>query len=543
MGGPPGGSWWSAVVVVAAVVAVAAVPVGGAAPTALPATSASGVAAGTPVDAGSGPVGRTADEPATTSVDAVQPQSGDALIEDGRQYFLGQVLFTDVFGANEQVELRRADGELVRFVTPTDEGRVFVETGRHGPGDYRLVGEDDTEVSFSVERQRYAVAATTSSVLNGGDDTSLSVLVESNRAVYEHRVSAANLSARELRSVLGTGRIVDADDDGRDDAVLLDGGPRQTFDADFEDVTPGNYTLRFTVTDTDVQGTVPVRVRLHPAGTATLSVDAEPLRIQQADTRDLRGTSTLPEGTTLEVVVENVSDQQFRLTRRTTVRDGTFVATFDFSDVPVGQAFTVSVNQGPVTRDRVEGVVVQRAGFSDEVSATRTSVALESVTLPDGGYVVVSAVDGAVLGSSELLPPGEGIGVTVDLEESLDPGDQTLAIELRRDDGDGTVGENDPPYRLQGAAVSRVVEVTVPQGTTTATTATTTTATTVTTTTTTVTTTTTTTSEESAADGAGGDGLGAGAALVGVGLVVLVLVFLLGAGRDGGGADGDDGAS
>lgn len=551
MGGPSRRRWLARLVGVAALfvaagaVGTAGVPVDGAS-AATPTAATSGdtvvgtthpVEEATPVTAGV-----TGDRTATVV------QSGDALIEDGRTYFVGQVLFTDAFASDDQVELLRSNGELVRFLTPTDDGRVVVETARHGPGDYRLVGEDGAEIAFSVERQRYAVAATANAVLNGGDDTSLSILVESNRAVYEHRVSAANLSARELRSALGTGRTVDADGDGRDDAVLLDGGPRQTLAADFEDVTPGNYTLTFTVTDTGDREAVPVQVRLHPAGTATLSVEAGPLRVQQADNRELRGTSTLPEGTTLEVVVENASDRPFRLTRRATVRDGSFVATFDFSEVPVGQTFTVSVTQGPVTRDRVEGVVVRRAGFSEEVTVTRGSLTVGSATLPDGGYVVVSSVDGETLGSSELLPAGEAVDVTVDLDRPLDPGERSVVVGLRRDDGDGTFTEDDPAYRIQGATVSRALAVTVPEATTTARTRTTTTTTTITETTTDRTATTATTTEENAADGAGGDGLGAGVALVGVGLVVVIILFVLGAGRDEGGdsdsdSEGDDGTS
>lgn len=473
-------------------------------------------------------------------------QPGDAVIEDDGVYFVGQVLFTDVFDADDGVVLRTAEGEFVSDVVPGEDGGVLLRTERFGAGDYRLVADDGTEIAFQVEEQFYTVEADADTVLDGGggSETRLSLSVESNRAGYRTVVTAAGLSTSQLRSVFDDAGAVtsDVDDDGASEVVLPDGRPERTLSADFRGVPPGQYAITFSVLDTPARSTVPVEVRLFPDGEATLTVEGSPTRIQQASGRQIRGTSTLPDGTRLRIVVENASERPFRVTERAVVQNGVFRTAVDLSDVPVGQRFTITVEQGPVVRDRVEGVVVRRAGVSATATATRETVTVDSAVLPDGGFATVSTVQGERLGVSESLPPGETEGVTVELAEPLPPGDRELVVRLRRDDGDGALDVDDEPYRLQGAPIGRVVSVTV-GATPTRTTTTTTVATTRTTSTTTEATTTagTTTTTSGTAEGAGSSGFGLGVALLGIGVVVALVLALLGAGRDGAASEGDDG--
>ncbi|PSQ40392.1 hypothetical protein BRD10_02270, partial [Halobacteriales archaeon SW_12_71_31] len=285
-------------------------------------------------------------------------QPGDAVIEDDGVYFVGQVLFTDVFDADDDVVLRTAEGEFVSDVVPGEDGGVLLRTERFGAGDYRLVADDGTEIAFQVEEQFYTVEADADTVLNGGgSETRLSLSVESNRAGYRTVVTAAGLSTSQLRSVFdGAGAVTsDVDDDGASEVVLPDGRPERTLSADFRGVPPGEYAITFSVLDTPARSTVPVEVRLFPDGEATLTVEDSPTRVQQASGRQIRGTSTLPDGTRLRVVVENASERPFRVTERAVVQNGAFRAAVDLSDVPVGQRFTITVEQGPVVRDRVEG--------------------------------------------------------------------------------------------------------------------------------------------------------------------------------------------
>jgi hypothetical protein len=484
-------------------------------------------------------VGGTAATGGVSTNDTAQP--GDDVIENGDTYFLGQVLFTDAFESDDSVTLRTADGEFVSQVVPEDDGGVLLRTERFGTGKFRLVDDEDTSIVFEVEEQFFTVETNDPTVLNGGSTTTLSLSVESNRAAYRTAVSAEGLSRSQLQSVFDEAVVNDADGDGSAEVVLPDGRPEQTLTADFEGTPPGEYTLTFSVVDTPARSTVSVEVRLHPDGEATLAAADSPVRVQQAANQPVRGTSTLPDGTRLQIVAENVSERPFRITKQTTVQNGEFLATLDFSGVAVGQRFTLAVEQGPVTRDAVEGVVVRRAGVSETASATPGAVTIDSVVLPDGGFVTVSTVERERLGTSELLAPGEHENVSVELSRSLSAGDRELLVGLRRDDGDGSLTAADPPYRLQGAPVTQILSVTVTTTTTTTTTATTATTTTTTTTTATPTTTTTATTATTTADGAGVAGLGVGAALLGIGVVVGFVAAVLGAGRDVGedSADGD----
>ena len=488
-------------------------------------------------------VGGTAATGGVSTNDTAQP--GDDVIENGDTYFLGQVLFTDAFESDDSVTLRTADGEFVSQVVPEDDGGVLLRTERFGTGKFRLVDDEDTSIVFEVEEQFFTVETNDPTVLNGGSTTTLSLSVESNRAAYRTAVSAEGLSRSRLQSVFDEAVVNDTDGDGSAEVVLPDGRPEQTLTADFEEIPPGEYTLTFSVVDTPARSTVSVEVRLHPDGEATLAAADSPVRVQQAANQPVRGTSTLPDGTRLQIVAENVSERPFRITKQTTVQNGEFLATLDFSDIAVGQRFTLAVEQGPVTRDAVEGVVVRRAGVSETASATPGAVTIDSVVLPDGGFVTVSTVERERLGTSELLAPGEHENVSVELSRSLSAGDRELLVGLRRDDGDGSLAAADPPYRLQGAPVTQILSVTVTT-TTTATATTATTTATVTTTmpataTTTATTTTTAVTATTTADGAGAAGLGVGAALLGIAVVVGFVAAVLGAGRDVGedSADGD----
>lgn len=499
------------------------------------AVTAAASAGPAPVGASTGDAGAASPGPGTAG--ATPP--GDAEIRDNGTYFVGQVLFTSRFGADDRVELRYANGSYVTAVVPQANGTVILGTEDLAPGEYRLVDGDRQRVEFTLERQTYALDLSEERVLNGGADTRLVVFVDSNRAGYTHLVSSPGLTAETLQSVFGQGTVTDRDGDGTAELSIANGAPSQQLIADFSGVSPGEYTLRFGVPDTGVRDELTVEVGLHPAGTATLDLD-EPARVQQASGRQIGGTSTLPDGTTLQITVENAAGSTFRLTEQATVRDGRFVATFDFSDVAVGQRFTVTVEQGPVVRDRLDGEVVRRAAVGTAAAATTDSVTLNSVSLPDGGYVVVSSLDGTVLGHTELLEAGLRDGVTVPLSEPLSPGSTEVVVDVRRDDGDGVFDAEDPRYRLQGVDVRRVVAVNVSASTTTETVTPTATSTATATATSTATATATVTATDTATDGGGGDGLGFAAAFVGIGILVVVIVLLFGAAGSGDGESGGE---
>lgn len=373
---------------------------------------------------------------------------GPVTVTDNGTYFLGQVLTSDAFDEGALVTLRRSDGTVVREV---GEGSVRLDTAGLDTGRYRLTS-GDTAVRFSLQRQEFSVRADRGRVPNGGPNDSLALTVRSNRIDYAYVVSSPGLTGEELLSILGRGRVGDADDDGEVDLLVRTDRLSRTLAADFEGIPPGRYTLRFTVPDTNRTETVPVRVDVYPTGTASLAVEGDRLRLQQAAGRRVAGTTTLPNGTPLTVTVAATNRS---LTRSATVavEDGRFAASLDLSAFPTGQPVVVNVSQGPVLRDSRRGVMVPRAAVSETATATNGSLSLESVYLPDGGSVVVTRVAGEGVLGNRSLSPGAHEDVTVPLEDAT-PGRREFVVYAHRPDGD--------PYRLRGVAVRSVVAVTVP---------------------------------------------------------------------------------
>lgn len=405
------------------------------------------------------------------------PDGADAVLRDGSAHFVGQVLFTDAFAVGDDVDLERPGGAFVSDVPLRGDGSVLLNTSDVPPGDYVLTDNAGTSLSFTLAQQEYRVDAGTTFVRNGGDESETTLAVDSNRDGYTHLVTSPDLDAAGVRRVLGVGTVADADADGTPEVVVEGGTTFQRFSADFRGVPAGNYTLRFEVPDTGATATVTVEVGVYPPGEVTIEGD-DPLRVQQTSGRFVGGTTTLPEGTTLRITVTNDGGQPFRRSAAVRVREGgTFGARFDFSGVPRGQAFDVTVRQGESVRDRKSGVVVAPARLlvSPSESPDGRTVTVDTAVVPDGGFVAVSTDEGAVLGASEYLDPGAYEDVAVVLDEPLEPGTTELSVAIHRDtDGDRTFEfpENatvDVRYRRSGVPVEKSTAVTIPGATPTAT--------------------------------------------------------------------------
>jgi PGF-CTERM protein len=131
--------------------------------------------------------------------------------------------------------------------------------------------------------------------------------------------------------------------------------------------------------------------------------------------------------------------------------------------VPVEQEFVIGVEQGPVLRDQVRGVVVRPASITvvEDVYGGDEEVSLDEVTLPRGGFAAVVVGGDRVLGATDPLDPGTYEDVTVALEEPIDPARNTVLIGVYEDvDGDGELDVAvDRPYRLPAGEVTSVVAV------------------------------------------------------------------------------------
>jgi predicted ribosomally synthesized peptide with SipW-like signal peptide len=103
--------------------------------------------------------------------------------------------------------------------------------------------------------------------------------------------------------------------------------------------------------------------------------------------------------------------------------------------------------------------------FEDQES-DGSSVVVDSVTLPEGGYVVIHESDGGapgpVLGNSSYLPAGTSSDVTVTLDSPIS-GSQELIAMAHKDDGDQQYEfpNADGPYTKDGSAVIDAAQITV----------------------------------------------------------------------------------
>jgi hypothetical protein len=96
--------------------------------------------------------------------------------------------------------------------------------------------------------------------------------------------------------------------------------------------------------------------------------------------------------------------------------------------------------------------------FADQTS-DGNSVTVDSVSLENGGYVVVHGPDGAVLGNSAYLDPGTHENVEVTLDSQLPEGETSLTAMAHTDDGDQSYEfpDADGPY-VGGKSCDPVVD-------------------------------------------------------------------------------------
>jgi len=190
------------------------------------------------------------------------------------------------------------------------------------------------------------------------------------------------------------------------------------------------------------------------AGSAQFVFEGDELSLEAGPGQVVRGETDLPAGTTLTVrVVRTADSPQFILTDEVVVGpDGTFRATFDMRDVPVGATANVSV---------------LRAGTALASTTARTVECTDACAAPDPETPTASLDRHGANATLEAGP-----GRTVAGETNLPPGTD-LSVLLNRTDGgapefryarSATVGDDGrfrAPFNLSDAPVGASFEVTV----------------------------------------------------------------------------------
>ncbi|MEF8857963.1 MAG: BGTF surface domain-containing protein [Halolamina sp.] len=178
----------------------------------------------------------------------------------------GQTVGVSAFADNVDVQLRRntsTGSTLVVQKSTGADGFVTFDTAGRPTGDY-FITNTSTNYNFELAEQDLSVDFAADSVNNGGADTTVDFNAESNRANYEHVLTAtyegSAIAASTLQSVLGgAGTVKDADADGTDELVVA-GTSADTFTANFSGADAGNYTVTSTVNDTGVSNSTEIMV-------------------------------------------------------------------------------------------------------------------------------------------------------------------------------------------------------------------------------------------------------------------------------------------
>jgi PGF-CTERM protein len=108
------------------------------------------------------------------------------------------------------------------------------------------------------------------------------------------------------------------------------------------------------------------------------------IEVEAAANQTINGTTTIAPGSEVSITVRSTGDSPFLLTEDAIVQeDGMFNASFDFSNVSVGQNFTVDASGSYEDDPEVDGVVVEAQEETPTPTATPEETATPTAT-PEG---------------------------------------------------------------------------------------------------------------------------------------------------------------
>ena len=192
------------------------------------------------------------------------------------------------------------------------------------------------------------------------------------------------------------------------------------------------------------------------------------LRVSQVDNVTIRGSTTVAPHQTVTVTAKTEDDHLLLRRDEATVRpDGTWAASFEFADVPVGTTFTASVGiDAAQLGSAVDGRVLEepraRLAFLDQESPGAV-VEVQSVTLSRGGFIVLhrGSASGPVVGVSELLGSGTHEAVRIVLDEPVEGSTTLVAVPHRDENADNRYHpETDEAYVDNGSIVTDMAVIT-----------------------------------------------------------------------------------
>jgi PGF-CTERM protein len=214
---------------------------------------------------------------------------------------------------------------------------------------------------------------------------------------------------------------------------------------------------------------------------AQLADGTDIVRVRAAADQNITGTTSLAPGTEVSLTARATGDAPFLLSQDAIVQpDGTFAATFDFSNVSAGQNFTVDASGTYDEDPEIDGQVAAAAEASvtfDDQSSNGEEVTVASATLSEGGFVTIhdSTLQddpfGSVRGTSEYLDEGDHSDISVTLDDPIEESGTLIAMPHLDTNGNEAYdfvtsdGAEDSPYTANGSAVTDEAEVTIEMAT------------------------------------------------------------------------------
>lgn len=213
--------------------------------------------------------------------------------------------------------------------------------------------------------------------------------------------------------------------------------------------------------------TVGADYRVEDAGASFVSRRDGLVEVEADRRQRLRGRTTLAPGSELTLRLHSLTATVDPTATNATVnRSRAFTATFDLSNASDD---LFAVEAAGITDPPVVGGGATLVAAGDATGAVVTASNQSSdgtvfygpaLTTTDGGFVAVRDESGDLVGVSEFHAAGSRVA-QVELSPPL-TGEQTVTVTLYRDvDGDGTFGDADVPYRIDGDPVRDTATVEV----------------------------------------------------------------------------------
>ena len=339
------------------------------------------------------------------SAAAANVADGDAderITSDNERYWVGQTLAYEVGADEDSAELRRGDGtDNGEFVTELDvdsDGDVVINTSSRESGNYWITtvsgaAEEDANVSFELSEQEYSVSAGDTAQTGDGMVYN-NVTVDSNRNDYTHVISSEDLDASELENVFDENGAeivnqVDTDGDGENDSINITvGRTSQDVVANYSEVSTGNYTLDFSVADTDASDSVTFDVEEAATGAVTFgqSVTTDQVGDVAEITLELENTDQAA------VTIGDIESDGYQADAIVTDENGDGEVTLRFN------SFTAGTDESNVSSYVVNAAGDDTAGLENqtELSAPLANTTYD-MTIRSGSDVDASADDVATL--------------------------------------------------------------------------------------------------------------------------------------------------